>query len=255
MQKRVNVFREERVVLSKLKVLAAVLAVTLVAASPALAQETQDPETVTVTFRLSVDGQVPGWQHFGVDYPIGGDEVGDIPLCTTGTDSGMAAPPCRSGETYTASIEVPAGSPLAFDFVRNDTRTAPERFASEKMTLAEDTTVSAAYHFPGGTASAGTDSGADTGSRTAPLPSGSAEGQYAPASGDEGSTQRGYSGGSAATGGETGGGETGNGSTGAEASEGIVGGVLPDTGGATLLLAGAGALLTAAGLLAYRRAR
>ena len=161
--------------LRKLRVLVAVLAVALAAtsaASPALAQEVRGSETVTVTFRLSVDGQVPGWQHFGVDYPVGGGDVNDIPLCTTGTDSGMAAPPCRNGETYTASVEVSAGTPLAFDFVRNDTRTSPERFKSETRTFTEDTTVSAAYQFPGGGVSGtGAEPSGATGSQ-APSPQG-----------------------------------------------------------------------------------
>lgn len=221
------------------------LAVALPAAPPAGAQEAGSRETVTVTFRLSVDGQVPGWQHFGVDYPVGGEKVDDIPLCTTGTDSGMAAPPCRSGEAYTASVEMPAGTPLAFDFVRSDTRTAPERFKSETRTFTEDATVSAAYHFPGGEVS-----GID--GETTPqeeYPGSPAEDQYAavePPSGSESpAPPREYPESTAAA--------TGNGTAG---NEGVIpGGLLPDTGGATLLVAGAGALLTAAGLLVYRRVR
>ena len=248
--------------LRKLKVLVVVLAVTLAAASPALAQEAQEPETVTVTFQLSVDGQVPGWQHFGVDYPVGGEDVRDIPLCTTGTDSGMAAPPCRSGETYAASVEVPAGTPLAFDFVRSDTRTAPERFESTSRTFTQNTTVSAAYHFPGGAA---LDNGAepDVGAGTQPAspqghPESAVADQYAATpDGGEGSTpSREYTGSAAAaTTAATGDGTSGNASAGAGAGDGIAGGVLPDTGGAALLLAGVGAILTAAGLLAYRRTR
>ena len=234
--------------LRKLRVVVVAVVVALAVASPALAQEVRDSETVTVTFRLSVDGQVPGWQHFGVDYPVGGEDVNDIPLCTTGTDSGMAAPPCRSGGTYTASVEVPAGTPLAFDFVRNDTRTSPERFQSEARTFTENATVSAVYHFPGG-GSIGYrgGAGAEQPGRKHPLRRRMLESavadQYTAASGGEASTppRKHHPAGDAAAG--------------VEAAEGIAGGVLPDTGGAALLLAGAGALLTATGLLVYRRAR
>lgn len=226
--------------LRRIQFLAVVLAVTVAAASPAAAQGVTGAESgsgdgsVTVTFQLSVDGQVPGWQHFGVDYPVGGETVGDVPLCTTDTDTGMAAPPCESGGVYTASVEVPAGTPVAFDFVRNDTRTAPERFSSETQTFMQNTTVSAAYQFPGAEVSgAPVEEAVPAGSEVVSPPS--------PQSGS--SAVQGTTGAVAATDADT---ETGE--------AGVISS-LPDTGGVAVVLLGAGAVATATGLLFYRRTR
>ena len=54
----------------KLTALTATLALALAITAPALAQEPEVPaagETVTVTFQLDFEGEVPGWQDWMMD--------------------------------------------------------------------------------------------------------------------------------------------------------------------------------------------
>ena len=137
----------------KVIALVAALAVAAIFSSPALAQTNtgaavQSSGTANVTFQLKLNGQVPGWQNFAIEHYVDGEAV-QTPLCTTGTDVGAAGPFCKSGGVYTATVQVPAGAPVAFDFLRQDTRTAPERFLNGTRTFAGDTTVDASYNFPG----------------------------------------------------------------------------------------------------------
>lgn len=130
----------------KVIALVAALAVAAVFSSPALAQT--NTGVASVTFQLKLNGQVPGWQNFAVEHYVDGNAV-QTPLCTTGTDVGAAGPFCKSGGVYTATVQVPAGAPVAFDFFRQDTRTAPERFLNGTRTFAGAATVDASYNFPG----------------------------------------------------------------------------------------------------------
>ena len=130
----------------KVIALVAALAVAAVFSSSALAQT--NTGVANVTFQLKLNGQVPGWQNFAVEHYVDGKAV-QTPLCTTGTDVGAAGPFCKSGGVYTATVQVPAGAPVAFDFLRQDTRTAPERFLNGARTFAGAATVDASYNFPG----------------------------------------------------------------------------------------------------------
>jgi hypothetical protein len=139
---------------SKLTALTATLALALVSAAPALAQApaaSAEDGTVNVTFQLDFEGEVPGWQNFGIDHSLGGEAPIDMMLCTTDAEAGGPdSPLCKTGQTYTGSMEVPVGEPVSFDFVRHDTRTQPEHFQSETRAFDEDATVTATYSFPSG---------------------------------------------------------------------------------------------------------
>ncbi len=139
--------------MKKLIALAAALVMAVMLPSTALAQTSaggaaQNTGTVSVTFELNLSGEVPGWQNFAVEHYVDGKPV-QTPLCTTGADVGPAGPFCEAGGVYTVNVQVPAGAPVAFDFLRHDTRTAPERFFNGTRTFAGNTIVEASYNFPG----------------------------------------------------------------------------------------------------------
>ena len=103
-----------------LKPLTAALALVLAlfAAPAALAQEQGQysaTDTVTVDFELKVNGGVPGWQYFHIEHP--GEGASELALCTTHTE--RPGPLCETGGVYTTSMEVPAGDPVSFEFVRD----------------------------------------------------------------------------------------------------------------------------------------
>lgn len=138
----------------RLRLLATAFALTLalpLALPPATAQaqgtdQYSDGETVTVDFELSITGGVPGWQYFYAEQG-GGLAASELPLCTTHTE--RPGPGCEDGGTYTASAEVPAGEPVDFTFVRDGDPGPSETFTSGARTFTQDTTVRAAYDFPG----------------------------------------------------------------------------------------------------------
>ena len=252
----------------KLIALASALAVAAVFSSPALAQTdtgaaVQNTGMADVTFELKLAGEVPGWQNFAVEHYVDGKVV-QTPLCTTGTDAGAAGPFCKSGGVYTVNVQVPAGAPVAFDFLRNDTRTAPERFFNGTRTFSGNTLVAASYNFPGAvpvspsttveattaasTTSAATDTATTSASPTAPVlttqgATVATTGETPPATTPSGS---------ASIVGET----TGGASAGASGSEAVTAvSILPDTGGSSLpaALGGSLLLLTIAGFAVRKR--
>lgn len=132
-----------------LKPLTAALALVLAlfAAPAALAQEQGQysaTDTVTVDFELKVNGGVPGWQYFHIEHP--GEGASELALCTTHTE--RPGPLCETGGVYTTSMEVPAGDPVSFEFVRDGDPGPSETFASDSRTFTQDTTVHASYDFP-----------------------------------------------------------------------------------------------------------
>lgn len=131
--------------------LVAALLGALLFAVPAFAQtsEARPGGMVTLTLRLAVEGDVPGWQHFAVEYYPAGGHPGQVPLCTTAADEGAAGPMCVGGNSYTASVRVPAGDPVTVRFLRHDTRTAPEYFKEATGTYNADGAIDARYAFPG----------------------------------------------------------------------------------------------------------
>ena len=105
---------------------------------------------VTVTFELTVDGPIPEGQNFGVDYPVGGQQPADVPLCTT--DPGLVGgfgPRCEPGGTYSGSVEVPAEEPVEYALQRYEAGAEIENFLVNEEVFTEDATVEASYSFSG----------------------------------------------------------------------------------------------------------
>ena len=147
-----------------LTLLALLLMVLLVAAAPALAgQETTGPtpaptpegeETVTVTFELIVDGEVPE----GYSLYLSGNRT-DPPspepfgreFCHTDRP-GEGIVTCEDGGTYSQAYEVPTGSTLSYQYAWRDLYPTPGggtpnfgNFFTEQRTFTEDATVSVTY--------------------------------------------------------------------------------------------------------------
>ena len=110
-----------------------------------------DPDdTVEVTFELVIDGEVPEGQFLDAVLVSGDIAFERVEFCSTSDVVGTDLPSCESGETYSGTVEVPAGS--AFDFYYNaaqfDESGGPvsmETFYSDTRRFTEDDTVSATY--------------------------------------------------------------------------------------------------------------
>ena len=244
-------------------------------------------ETVTVTFELAVDGEVPEGQTLAMRLGSGSPSrfyegpPGEVAFCATNGNPNF--PTCEDGGTYSGTLEVPAGEPIPFDYVRLGN--GGEAFYSDTRTFDEDSTVRVAYD-------ADSEDGGEGGSTTPGEPSdgggsGSGGGSGNTGSGG-GSGNTGSGGGSSDSGSSSGGSadNTGSGGSGADSdssdsgssgsdgsgsggsgndaeSSGSPGGVtsgvrglLPSTGGGVALwVLGAGILLIGGGLLIRKLAR
>lgn len=100
-------------------------------------------EEVTVTFELTVDGEVPEGKILRVDTGIA--DVAHPVFCST-VDLGNL-PFCEDGETYSDTFEAAAGSPFSYEYTVSDYDFggAVETFAGDTRTFNEDDTVSAIY--------------------------------------------------------------------------------------------------------------
>lgn len=104
--------------------------------------ECLDPnETVTVTFELTIDGEVPEGRMLAVD--TGLMDTAQPVFCST-TDSSL--PRCEDGATYSDTFEASAGS-LSYEYTVFDQNYGGiiETFAADTRTFTEDETVSATY--------------------------------------------------------------------------------------------------------------
>ena len=224
-------------------------------------------ETVTVTFELAVDGEVPEGQTLAMRLGSGSPSrfyegpPGEVAFCATNGNPNF--PTCEDGGTYSGTLEVPAGEPIPFDYVRLGN--GGEAFYSDTRTFDEDSTVRVAYD-------ADSEDGGEGGSTTPGEPSdgggsGSGGGSGNTGSGG-GSGNTGSGGGSSDSGssdsGSSGSDGSGSGGSGNDAeSSGSPGGVtsgvrglLPSTGGGVALwVLGAGILLIGGGLLVRKLAR
>ena len=119
---------------------------------PMVSASAQAGDTVTKTFELTLNGEVPEGRAFNVSYNLtGADGAAFLPFCGRGSDT-----QCEGGGTvYTVVAEVGAGKSIDIQFVRvmTETETA-ETFLEYTETLYSDQTSSAAYTFP---ATAGND--------------------------------------------------------------------------------------------------
>jgi hypothetical protein len=101
-------------------------------------------DTVTVTFELTIDGEVPEERLLGVDTGI--QDIAQPVFCSTADfDNGL--PYCEDGETYGDTFEVPADGPFSYEYtvLDYDFGGVVETFAGDTRTFAEDETVSATY--------------------------------------------------------------------------------------------------------------
>lgn len=122
----------------------------------------QQEATVTKTFKLTLNGDVPEGETFSVGYDVPPAEV-RLGVTFCGADSGVE---CVGGGTiYTQSVELEQGSTIEFDFVRSDASTRepgggdPEIFLSGTEPLNTDLTSSAYYTFDTGDTQQGGDTG------------------------------------------------------------------------------------------------
>lgn len=191
----------------------------------------ESAETVTVTFELGVDGEVPEGQTLAMRLGSGSPSrfyegpPGEVAFCATNGNPNF--PTCEDGGTYSGTLEVPAGEPIPFDYVRLGN--GGEAFYSDTRTFDEDATVRVTYD-------ADSEDGGDGGG----------------------------SGGGSDSGGSSGSGSSGSGGSDndAESSGSLSGvtsgirGMLPSTGGGVALwVLGAGVLLVGGGLLVRKLAR
>lgn len=219
------------------------LAMVAVATVPAVAQEAQEgqnPDSVDVTFEVTIDGQVPEGRTVTLNFP-GTADLG-ASFCSSSPDPSL--PTCEDGGTYTATFfsiggggpstgpfTTSAGQPRSYEYqVFSANGNLLETLASETITPTQDTTVNVTYR-PGGEGETTTP---DTSEPTLTPDTGASNAQY-------GNTDTG------ATGDQYGQNEQG-------VSSGSSGplGILPDTGGASLVVGLLGALLVGGGLFARR---
>ena len=83
--------------------LAAILSIYTNPASAQQASAQQYPETVPVTFQLTIDGDVPEGRLLGVDFPLIADVAYPVFCSTAAFDS--ETPRCEDGATYTDTFE------------------------------------------------------------------------------------------------------------------------------------------------------
>ena len=104
-------------------------------------------EAVTATFELTVDGEVSEGQTLALRLDRGTPSrfyegpAGDITFCATNGNPNL--PVCEDGSVYSGTLQVPAGEPIAFEYIRLGEGSAI--FYSDTRTFTEDTTVSATY--------------------------------------------------------------------------------------------------------------
>ena len=256
-------------------------------------------ETVTVTFELAVDGEVPEGQTLAMRLGSGSPSrfyegpPGEVAFCATNGNPNF--PTCEDGGTYSGTLEVPAGEPIPFDYVRLGN--GGEAFYSDTRTFDEDSTVRVAYDADsedggeggsttpgepsdgggsgsgggsGNTGSGGGSSSSDssgsgsssggsddnTGSGGSGADSGSSDsGSSDSGSSDSGSSDSGSSGSDGSGSGDSGNDAESSGSPPGGVTSGVRG-LLPSTGGGVALwVLGAGILLIGGGLLIRKLAR
>lgn len=100
-------------------------------------------DEVTVTFELTIDGEVPEGRSIGVSTGI--QDIANPVFCTTAGFGDL--PFCEDGETYSDTFEVPANRSFSYEYtvVDYDYGGVVESFAADTRTFTEDETVSATY--------------------------------------------------------------------------------------------------------------
>ncbi len=138
--------------MSPARLIALALVLTLMLTLPAWAQRPQPQPTVTKTWTLTVYGDVPPGESFGVEYrdPAGRD-VAPLSLCGPSAASGCTG----HGTTYTQTLLVPQNFDLYFRIFRGQPYSpAFESIQDGWETMTADSTTAVQYRMPadGGTA-------------------------------------------------------------------------------------------------------
>ncbi len=127
--------------------LAAMLTMVLTGSMPALAQNASDQysEPATVTFGLTIDGQVPEGKLLGVSTGVA-DAPAPVFCSTASFDTSL--PRCEDGGTYTDTFSVlPASSTLSYEYyvMDYDYGGVVETFAADTITVVDGLAVNATY--------------------------------------------------------------------------------------------------------------
>lgn len=227
----------------KLITLMAILAAALVAAVPALAQESpsRGSGTVPIVFQLTIHGQVPDGENFYLFTNLNGEAPAGF-FCTT-MSSGVG-PRCEDGGTYTATIPVSTSDPFSYSYAVAPQSGSIEHFEAHTKVFTPGEIVTASYTVPSNDGPQGDPPSDPQSAPTSDLASSapSSVAPVQPVSHTTPATDQ-YSSGSTASSASTSP-ASGNGSG--------ISGLLPNTGGAMpLLILGAG-LLAGGGILLRR---
>jgi hypothetical protein len=135
------------------------LMLTLALVFPAFASDNQQAATVTKTFQLTINGDIPAAaasDAFGVVYvydtPAGENEIGFIHFCGTLGGSPPKANCSGNGTVYSESVALPSGVVLDFRFYRVEAGGSPmmgptDDFFEGQETVISDLVNSASYTF------------------------------------------------------------------------------------------------------------
>ena len=143
--------------MSPARLIALALGLTLMLTLPAWAQRPQPQPTVTKTWTLTVYGDVPPGESFGVEYrDPGGRDVVPLVLCGPSAGSGCTG----DGPSYTQTLVVPQGFALYFRIFRGQPFSPHFELIQDGWEIMiADSTTAVPYRVP-----------ADTGTAAPPLP-------------------------------------------------------------------------------------
>ncbi len=138
--------------MSTARSVALALVLALVLTLPAFAQRPQQTQTVTKTWTLTLHGDVPPGESFGVEYrDPAGREVAPLVFC--GPQAAVAC--AGQGREYTLTLAVPQGFDLYFRIFRGQPFSPQfESLQDGWETMTADSTTATQYRMPadGGTA-------------------------------------------------------------------------------------------------------
>ncbi len=121
------------------------LAFAAATALPAFAQPAPQAPTATKTFNLTLHGDVPAGESFGIEYAVkGGSEQAPLYFC--GPDVGTQC--TGNGTVHTQSVSVPDGSQLLYRFYRGHVYSPSfEEISSGEEVITANSASHAAYTF------------------------------------------------------------------------------------------------------------
>ena len=124
----------------------------LMLAIPAMAQHGSQDDTVTKTFKLTLNGDVPSEQSFSVNYNLDDDPFGEGFFAFCGPPGPSGDPniePCEGdGTVYSRSVELERGTTIVFNYLYSPGGDEPDQpFKVGTETLDVDRTNTAEYTF------------------------------------------------------------------------------------------------------------